>query len=164
MKRLLLVRHAKSSWNNPSLHDFDRPLNKRGFRDAPFMGQRLAALDNMPTRIITSPAKRAFATAAIIAQKMAIQEKQITTDENLYLADRSTILDLIKGLDNKLHEILIVGHNPGMTDLANHLQNDPIDNIPTCGLFCLDFEVSSWQTITRGSGRLLFFDYPKKHF
>ena len=162
MKRLLLVRHAKSSWNNTNLSDFDRPLNNRGKRDAPFMGQRLTVLTAAPDQILSSTAKRAITTARLLAGEMGIPEEEIITKDYLYLADHQTVLDLIRGSDNNLNSVMIVGHNPGITDLANYLHAGLVENIPTCRAFCLDFG-TSWKEIKKDGGNLQFFDYPKKH-
>ena len=162
MKRIVLIRHAKSSWKNPSLTDFDRPLNKRGKQNAPVMGKRLAEQKTTPGTIISSPAKRAIETAKIIANKIDFPKKRIIQNEQLYLADVETLLDVIHFLDEKNEIAFLVGHNPGVTMLANYLANADIDNIPTCGILCIDFAIKFWKEDEEGKGVLSFFDYPKK--
>jgi phosphohistidine phosphatase len=163
MKRLYLVRHAKSSWARSELDDIDRPLNKRGKRDAPFMGQRLKQHDVCPDLIISSPAKRALKTAKIISEEMGCPKKQIEIDDALYLHGTSAIISLIQSIDDDHESVMLFGHNPDFTELAERLTDYQVDNIPTCGIFCIDFNVGSWQEVDEGKGLFTFFDYPKKH-
>lgn len=162
MKRLYLLRHAKSSWKHPDLSDFERPLNERGKRDAPVMGKRLKEMQIQPDLILSSPAKRAHKTAKIIAKEIDFPKKQIVTDESIYAAGVSTLLDLIRKIDDSFRQVILIGHNPGFTDLANYLTNAQLDNIPTCGIFCTDFDIQSWKDVAEGKGTFVFFDYPKK--
>lgn len=162
MKRLILTRHAKSSWDNRNISDFDRPLNKRGKLAAPIMGQRLAEKDIEPDAIITSPAKRAKKTACLIAEEINFDKEAIEVDESIYEAGLPDLLALVRGLDDSLHEAMLVGHNPGFTELGDFLADQPIDHMPTCGILCMDFPIESWSEITEGAGKLIFFDYPKK--
>ncbi len=163
MKRLYLVRHAKSSWKEPALADFDRPLNKRGKRDAPFMGKRLKEYQAQPDLIITSPAKRAAKTAKIIAQEIDVSKKRIIYDETIYEAGVSALLHAIQQTDNSADNLMLFGHNPGLTMLAEYLSDATVGNIPTCGIFCMDFDLGSWKNVEKGEGMVIFFDYPKKH-
>ena len=163
MKHLFLIRHAKASWKNPTLTDFDRPLNKRGKQNAPVMGKRLAEQKITPGTIISSPARRAIETAKIIANKIDFPKKRIIQNEQLYLADVESLLDVIHFIDEKHKIAFLVGHNPGMTMLANYLANADIDNIPTCGIFCIDFAIKFWKEVKEDQGKFIFFDYPKKH-
>ncbi|MCP4400237.1 MAG: histidine phosphatase family protein [bacterium] len=162
MKRLYLVRHAKSSWKDYSLKDFERPLNKRGQRDAPVMGQRLATQNICPDLIVGSPAKRALTTAKIIAHEMKYPETKIVTNDAIYEAGPSNLLHMIQQLDDPAEQVMLVGHNPGFTMLAEELCSEEFDNIPTCGIVCIDFDAASWKKIEYGKGTLIFFDYPKK--
>lgn len=161
MKRLVLLRHAKSSWSDPSLADFDRPLNKRGKRDAPAMGLRLANLGIDPDQIISSPAKRARRTATAVAAALDFPREEIEFADAIYGADCDTLLDIVRGLGNA-DEVLLVGHNPGFTDLGNMLTDSPIDNLPTCGVVILDFDVSSWSQVGLGDGLRVAYDSPKR--
>lgn len=162
MKRLYLMRHAKSSWKKPDLADIDRPLNKRGKQDAPLMGKRLKKQNLKPDLIITSPAKRAVTTATIVAEEINYPKKKIEIKETLYSAGAPAILNMIQYLDDSLNEVMLVGHNPDFNSLANYLSNFGVDNIPTCGIFCIDFDVPSWKDVGEGRGIFQFFDYPKK--
>ena len=162
MKRLYLVRHAKSSWKDPELDDFDRPLNKRGKRDAPVMGQRLQQRKTEIDLILSSPAKRAQETAKIIAEQIALDPREIHWFESIYTAGSQTLLHLVQKIENAFQNVMLVGHNPGLTTLAERLTGTEIDNIPTCGIAAIDFEVDSWKKIGDAKGKLVFFDYPKK--
>lgn len=160
---LTLVRHAKSSWKDPALNDFDRPLNKRGASDAPLMGKRLASGGYWPDLIVASPARRARDTARLIAGELARgDEPQIFYDPTLYGADESELFEVARRFDDALFEIMLVGHNPGLTELANDLAACGIENIVTGGVVGLEFSVSSWRQITAQCGRMLFYDYPKR--
>jgi phosphohistidine phosphatase len=163
MKRLFLIRHAKSSWKNPDLPDFDRPLNKRGEHDAPLMGQRLHKIHVRPDLIIASPARRALFTAKIIAEKINYPQKEIVEDIHLYMANIREFLDVVQNLKESAGSALLVGHNPGITDFSNYLTGGNIENIPTCGMVCVEILVDAWKSIEKGLGNEVFFDYPKKH-
>ncbi len=164
MKRLYLIRHAKSSWNEPDLADIDRPLNKRGKRDAPFMGKRLKEQHKAnPDLILSSPAKRALRTAKIIAKEIDYPKGKIEIKDSLYGSGVEAMLNVIQYLDDSLDEVMLFGHNPDLTSLANYLSNHEVDNIPTCGIFCVDFDIQSWQDVGKGKGIFKFFDYPKKY-
>ena len=163
MKRLYLVRHAKSSWKQSGLSDRDRPLNKRGKRDAPFMGQRLKKYAACPDLMLSSPAKRALKTAKIIAQEINSPKKSIVINEAFYSRGTHAILDVIRSVDDAHESLMIFGHNPDVTELAELLTDYQVNNIPTCGIFCIDFNVNFWQEVDVGKGIVAFFDYPKKH-
>ncbi len=162
MKRLILIRHAKSSWDEPEQADYDRPLAKRGKNDAPQMGKRLKILGTKTDLIISSPAKRAIDTIRIVAEEIGYPKKRIKENREFYEAGMNDLLDVLHRVDNVHNDVMLCGHNPGLTDLSNFLADCRIDNIPTCGIVCMDFAVDSWSDLTRGSGRLVFFDYPKK--
>ena len=162
MKRLFLCRHAKSSWKDLSLDDIDRPLNKRGKENAPEMGRRLNAQGIRPDLIISSPAKRALKTARCLAKELDFDKKKIRIMEEIYGAYAEELLEIIRGIDNDAELVIIVGHNPETTVLANILGDLDIDNVPTCGIVALDFSVVSWAQVRKGKGTLAFFDYPRK--
>lgn len=162
MKTLYLGRHAKSSWKNMDLADIDRPLNKRGKRDAPFMGKLLADKGIKPDLIISSSAKRAAATAKVIASEINYPEEEIIFDENIYEASGRGLLEIISGTDEEYNSIMLFGHNPGVTVLQNNLSEHFIDNIPTCGVVALEFK-TSWNEIELKSAGFIFFEYPKKY-
>ncbi|MBU1138661.1 MAG: histidine phosphatase family protein [Proteobacteria bacterium] len=163
MKRLYLIRHAKSSWADPTLRDFDRPLNKRGKRDAPFMGEKLAELAIRPDFIMSSSAKRAEKTARTIAKAIAYPPKKIFFTEAIYLADENELYRIVQSCDDKVTTLFLVGHNFGITDFAVSIAGVQIDNIPTCGIAAVEFDLDSWQQVVPNSGRLLFVDWPKKY-
>ena len=160
-KLLYLVRHAKSSWSDPSLSDRDRPLNKRGRRSAPDMGRRLAAQDHLPELIISSPAKRAFSTARKIAKELGYDRSEIMKDESLYFSGTGGMLDLLESLDDGYQKVMIVGHNPAMTSLMNILSGSSIDNMPTCAVAVIDYPMASWSELRSAEGQLLAYDFPK---
>lgn len=160
MKRLLLVRHAKSSWEDFSQPDHNRPLNKRGLSDAPVMGQRLLQKQIIPELIVSSTAYRAEATAKILATELQLLDK-IIANTNIYEAGLGNLMEVIYGLDNDFDQVMLVGHNPGFTMLVNYLQDDRhIDNMQTCATALLSFDVDHWSAVKLG--KLLDYDYPKK--
>jgi len=163
MKTLYLGRHAKSSWNYPELSDFERPLNKRGKRDAPFMGELFREMDIIPDLIISSPALRAYFTARTIAEKVGYNIEDIETSELIYEGDSADLIAIIKSVDDKINSLMIFGHNPTLTLTHNYLCKKRIDNIPTCALTAIEFEVDSWENIEVNSSRFIFIEYPKKH-
>ena len=161
MKQLYLIRHAKSSWDNPQLSDIKRPLNSRGKHDAPLMGKRLKEMGVQPDFIISSPAKRANKTAKKIAEQLGYSKKAISIRDEMYLEGIRSMLSLVQDLDEKYKSVFLVGHNPDLTSFAYLLTHHRVDNIPTCGIFCVSFDIIFWKDIAEGSGKLLFFDYPK---
>jgi phosphohistidine phosphatase len=162
MKTLYLTRHAKSSWTNPRLTDFDRPLNNRGKRDAPLMGKVLKDKKIKTDFIISSPAKRTKKTAIAIAEKIGYPEKKILFNEELYEASSNTLIKVIKKIDEKYDSVMIFAHNPGLTLLNNHISNNYIDNIPTCGIVALQLD-NKWSELDKNTCKFLFFEYPKLH-
>jgi len=159
MKQLLLVRHGKSDWGNASLKDFDRPLNKRGKENAPEMAERLIKKGFKFDLIVSSPAKRAKTTAKFFAE--AYQTESIHYEEAIYEANTTTLLKVVNALDDAADTIIMFGHNPGFTDLANELSDADIYNIPTAGMVLMSFPYDTWKMVSRGTGELVFFDYPK---
>ncbi|MCG8607659.1 histidine phosphatase family protein [bacterium] len=163
MKTLILFRHAKSSWKDLDLDDFDRPLNDRGKRDAPVMGAQLAERGKIPDLIISSPAKRAFKTAKIVAKAVGYARAEIQTDERIYDATVSNLLQVLHGIDERHRTVILVGHNPGLNALSHYLTEYEVENIPTCGVFEVEFVDSRWSEVGKKLGRLVSFDYPKKN-
>ena len=161
MKTLYLIRHAKSSWKFPELSDAERPLNKRGKRDAPEMGKRLSERGLFPDLMLSSPANRAFTTCKTIAEKLDYPKEAIETDEDIYHAGVDLLLKVVRSIDDTWNTVCLFGHNPGFTDFANELTHSDIFNIPTCGVFACTFEVESWKDIGLGKGQRLFYDFPK---
>lgn len=163
MKKIYLIRHAKSSWKDETLSDFERPLNGRGKRDVVFMGKRLKMFDVMPDLIYTSPAKRALKTAKELAKELECDKKRIISADTLYEGSYESYLDLIHSADDKHASIFIIAHNPTITEVGERLSGAILSNIPTCAIVCISFDVQSFKEITEESGHILFFDYPKKH-
>jgi len=163
VKTLYIIRHAKSSWEDPEMDDVDRPLNDRGKRDAPRMGKRLKEKEVHPHLMVASPAKRTFSTARRIGKILGYAKKDIVREKKLYHATDDQMLSVVNGFNDKHEVIFIFGHNPGLTEFANSLRNDEyeIDNIPTCGVIAFQFNVNSWKDITWGIGTMLFYDFPK---
>ncbi len=162
MHRLLvLIRHAKSSWDEVGLQDFDRPLNKRGQKNAPEMGQRLAAKNFTTDIIISSPAKRAITTAKLIATEIDFDRKKIIQQAEIYEAGLNTLVNVVSTIDDKYHRAVLVGHNPSFTYLCNYLSDAELDNIPTCGIAHIQFDVEAWSDITQHAGKIIEFDFPK---
>jgi phosphohistidine phosphatase len=162
MKLLSLVRHAKSSWKDASLGDFERPLNKRGRRDAPRMGQRFASVEPAPDLILSSPAERAAHTARVIAEEIGYAVEQIRLEKRLYLATSAEMIGVVQELDDRLGHIALVAHNPGLTALCGVLARANIDNVPTCGIVRMQLEIDAWRDTEQGCATLLDFDYPKR--
>ncbi len=160
--RLTLVRHAKSSRDDMSLEDFLRPLNDRGKRDAPEIGRRLRESGVQPDLIVSSPAKRAIKTAKMIACEIDFPEADILEAEEIYEAEAGELLKLLQGLPAEKRDVLLVGHNPGVTDFANLFLQTGIDNMPTCGVVRLAFDAQHWRDIFPQRASLLVFDFPKK--
>lgn len=161
MKRLFLIRHAKSSWDDPELPDRQRPLNDRGRRDAPMIAGRLARREVKPDLILSSPALRALTTAKIIAGKLDYKRKHIVVDDRLYAAAADDLLELIHELGDPLRCVMIVGHNPELSELAQRLC-DAIDHLPTCAVAEFAFATKSWSDIGSCPPATVAFDYPKK--
>jgi len=162
MKILYLVRHAKSSWKYPELDDFERPLNRRGREGLESMGALLKEVRVAPDLIISSPATRAATTARNIAHMIHYPLEKILYTESIYLSDADILLHFIQDIDDDVKEAMIIGHNPALTDLGNYISNQQIGNIPTCGIFCVEFSISSWKKIVEGCGILKFFEVPRR--
>ena len=163
MLRLTLIRHAKSSWKDTSLKDFDRPLNKRGRHNAPLMGRVIQHSGLSFDRILSSPAERAITTARLIAAQLGYPEQDIVAREELYDASSAQLLQCIQSLDHAWHSVALVAHNPGLTQLCNELSDAAIDNLPTCGVAVMEFEVDRWQAVHPQLGRLMRFEYPRMY-
>lgn len=163
MKKLFLVRHAKSSWEDSSLPDIERPLNKRGKRDAPFMSKLLKKKNITIDAIYSSPAVRALNTSQIFAEELNYPKKKIIVDDKIYHSGIKELSEIVNNIPETYSSVIIVGHNPALTSFANHLGNKFIDNIPTCGIVGIEFDVNSWEKVERGNGKIFLFEYPKKY-
>ena len=161
MKILTLLRHAKSSWDDSGLPDRERPLNGRGKRDAPEMGRRIAAHGIRPSLIITSPAVRARKTAKIVAREIGYPIEFLQRENALYLASLDTLLDTVVAQDNSFNSLMVVGHNPGLTEFANFLLPGITNNLPTSGVVSVQLDTEDWSLYRRPKAKLLAYDYPK---
>lgn len=160
-KQLLLVRHAKSDWDNIRLSDFDRPLNSRGEKNAPDMAKRLLKRGKIPQQIVSSPALRAITTARYFAKVLGLDKSEIVKEPEIYEALTSTLISVVNKLDNRFSFTSIFGHNPGITDLVSSLCNKNLYNIPTCGMVLIQFPFDDWNMVSAGTGEIVFYDYPK---
>ena len=163
MKTLTILRHAKSSWSNVSLSDAERPLNRRGERDAPRMGKRMADAGVRPALIVSSPAVRAWTTARIVAEQINYPLEFLEKEPDLYLASLDRLLDVIVAQDASINNLMIVGHNPGLTSLVNFVSPGLTDNLPTCGIVSVSMDTDSWDLYTPPKATVDYHDYPKKN-
>ena len=160
-KEILLVRHAKSSWDDPYLDDHDRPLNERGLRNAPDMGKRLQGLGIRTDAWISSTALRAITTAEILAEQVGFPPDQIQRSKDLYHASATELQEFIAGLDDAIGSAILFGHNPGMSSLVANLYGLPIDNLPTSGVVHLQFNENTWSAVSSAPPARAYFDFPK---
>ncbi len=162
MKTLLLVRHAKSSWNDADISDIDRPLKRSGVKDALEVSAKLKSLKVSPDIIITSPAVRAITTALIFARTLKYQYNQIVINEIVYDFSKDALLPLLHNIDDKNDVVMLVGHDPSLTNLLNYLTGKTFEKIPTSSVAKISFRVKHWQKITPENGRLVFIESPQK--
>lgn len=163
MRHLSLIRHAKSSWDDPSLSDFERPLNDRGRRDAPVMARRAALLAGRPHRWVSSPAVRAWATARAFAETLGVPMDLIEPSAAIYDAHRSVLIDLVRQLDDAHTTVWLFGHNPGLSELGLWLCRQAPQDMPTCAVAQYSLAIPSWSALTEHSARLRCYLYPKQH-
>ena len=161
MKTVLLIRHAKSSWEDLYLADFDRPLNDRGKADAPKMAKRLNEKQIEIDSFISSPAKRAKKTAEIFAERYDVKKSEIIFVPSLYEASEMDFYSAIINAPKKANSIAIFSHNPGITDFANKLSNNRIDNMPTCSIFAVKVNTNDWSEFKDAPKEFYFFEFPK---
>ena len=161
MKTLLLVRHAKSSWDTPGMKDFDRPLNERGKGDAPEMAKRVKDKGINIDLLVSSPAKRAKKTAQYFAEVFGEKKGEIKLVDELYLAAPAAFIKTIQSLDDHSSSVAMFAHNPGITEFASSLSNVRVDDMPTCAVYAVQAEVSHWKEFMQAEKKFLFFDYPK---
>ncbi|MFW2374536.1 MAG: SixA phosphatase family protein [Gammaproteobacteria bacterium] len=162
MKQLSLVRHAKSSWSNHHLKDFDRPLNDRGLRDAPAMANHLLERDLVPDFIISSAANRAQTTARIMAEILLGDAEQIVTETELYAASAEHLLSQIRMVGNQVEHLMLVAHNPSITELLDILVDGAGQDMPTCSVAVIGLDISDWRQLLPGTGMLNHFMSPKQ--
>jgi phosphohistidine phosphatase len=161
MKKLLLVRHAKSSWNDMSQQDFDRPLNDRGHRDAPRMAARLLKDEVSIDTFLSSPAVRALTTAQYFAKAYDVKKKNILEEAALYHPEPEVFFDIISRLDDSSKCVAIFSHNPGITEFANKLCATRVDDMPTCAIFAVKADIDHWKDFKTTGKEFWFFDFPK---
>lgn len=162
MRTLFLIRHAKSSWDNPGLRDFDRPLNRRGLHDAPQMAKTLVKQGVKPDLLVSSPAKRALTTALFFAETFGIAGEAVLREENIYEAAPREILRIISNLPDSAQTVFLFGHNPTFTEVANHFTEDFIDNIPTCGIVQIESSAPSWKEFSEINAAVSACFFPKE--
>jgi len=161
-KTLLIIRHAKSSWDISSLTDFERPLNDRGKKDAPVMAQRLKERNILVDAFVSSPAKRAKKTAEFFVEAYGKDKEDIIFISKLYHAATDVFFEVTEDLDDAFNTVAVFSHNPGITEFVNLLTNDvKLDNMPTCGIFAVRIKEPSWKSFKKATKEFLFFDYPK---
>jgi phosphohistidine phosphatase len=161
--RLTLVRHAKTEPARAGQEDWDRALEARGQRDAPEMARRLKHRDLKPDKILSSPAVRALATATIMARELGVSAQKVHQDERLYLAAAKDILAVVREFGGRTRHLMLVGHNPGLTDFADRISGErSLDNLPTCAVYTLQFAIKDWSELEWDSGVDAELDYPKR--
>ena len=163
-KDLYIVRHGKAVSDYFEISDIDRPLKEKGIADGLNMANRLLSKDIMPDKIMSSSAVRAFHSASIFCRAFDISVEKIQIKEQLYLSGTSTLLDIIVNTENSVKSLMIFGHNPTFTDLANYFLNNTIDNLPTNGIVGIRFKTELWSEINQKTVESSFFDYPKNSF
>lgn len=162
MKKLTLIRHGKSSWDDPSLSDWERPLKTRGKKDALLIGYKLEKEKIFPDKIISSSAKRAYDSAKRIAECLKYPESKIAITDDIYLAGMLQLVQLIQNLKNKWKHVFLFGHNPYFTELANLYGKNGILNLPTTGVYQISFKCDKWADISLDNGKNTYFLTPKQ--
>jgi phosphohistidine phosphatase len=161
-KQLYIVRHAKSSWDYEGISDIDRPLSIKGITDAGIIAGRLKSQNRIPSLMISSPACRAIHTATIFARVLKVPCEQMIIVEKIYQGGMHEVLNILEKVDDCYSSIMIFGHNPDFTMLANHFLKHPIDNIPTAGVVILEFSSGSWKDLKKLKTESEDFDFLKK--
>jgi phosphohistidine phosphatase len=161
MKTLLLIRHAKSGWDDPSLSDFDRPLTHRGKSDAKMMAKRIKEKSIEIDLFVSSPAKRAKKTAKMFMKEFDEKEKKLLLEPALYEGSVTDFYKTIENLDDKEKHVAVFAHNPGITEFVNSLECSPVYNMPTCAVFALKIKTKNWKEFQQAEKEFLFFDSPK---
>lgn len=154
------MRHAKSSWDDPTLRDFDRPLNKRGLKTAPFMGKLMKQKNINPDLILSSPAKRAACTAELVKEHGNLSA-EISYEKRIYDASAYDLLTVLSSIDDSIESLLLVGHNPGLEDLLRVLTGQT-HRMPTAALAKISLNINAWQQISENFGKLEFLIKPKE--
>lgn len=163
MKTITFIRHAKSDWNFPELKDINRPLNKRGLRDAPEMGKRIRKMNLLPEIVFLSPSQRTIQTMDLLSPEAGWGGLEKRIEDWMYPATVSGYLGFIESLNPEVNNIVFCGHNPTITDIVTYLSGQYISNVPTCGMAIINFEVADWNLVSGNAGNLIHYDYPKNH-
>jgi phosphohistidine phosphatase len=161
MKTLLLIRHAKSSWEDFAVTDEERPLNARGKKNAPEMAKRLRKKHITIDAFLSSPAKRARATAEYFTEAYGVPAKSIIIVPELYLANADAFTATVRNAPAKADTIALFSHNEGITLYANRLSDARVDNMPTCAIFAVQCNIGKWSEFEPRDNEFYFFDYPK---
>ncbi|MCU0445918.1 MAG: histidine phosphatase family protein [Microscillaceae bacterium] len=161
-KHLWIIRHAKAKDNEAGEADFDRKLSKRGKEDAEEMALELKKIGIAPQKIYVSPAKRTRKTAEIMAEVLAYAENDLVEVSGVYEASQQTLLKIINNFDDAADRAFLIGHNPGLTLIADYLSDKDIDFLPTCGIAYIQFDFDSWQLVSRNTGKLQWLKSPKE--
>lgn len=162
MRRLSIVRHAKSSWADTGLSDFERPLNERGRRDAPRMAAEVRARLGVPDRIVSSPALRAISTARQFASTLGIADHSLQIEARIYEASAQTLIYLASSFDDACEHVMLFGHNPGLSELSRFLSPCPFDEMPTCAVVHFELDIGRWSELHAACGQLAQYLYPKQ--
>jgi phosphohistidine phosphatase len=161
MKTLLLIRHAKSGWDDPSLSDFDRTLTERGKSDAKIMAQRIKGQSIDIDSFVSSPAKRAKKTAKIFMKELKKNVEEMLLIPDLYEASVNNFYSTIENLEDMRNVVAVFAHNPGITEFVNSLECSPVYNMSTCAVFALKIKTNHWKDFHEAEKQFVFFDYPK---
>ncbi len=162
MKTLQITRHAKSGKkDDPAFADIERPLKKRGKKDAPYMAQLLQRMEATPDKLISSPAMRAQMTAQAMLKEWERPDEELEIADVLYPGDADEIMLWIASLPNEADRIMIVGHQPDLSRLVELLTGDGPGDMPTCAIACCEFGTDDWNAVIRGSGHLKWVVTPK---
>lgn len=162
MKHLTLVRHAKSSWKDTGLKDFDRPLNNRGQRDLIGLAERIQILPH-PDQLLFSPARRTQLTREPLVVAWQLEPRQVLAAPDAYEASATVLLELLRQTADEVQHLVLVGHNPGLSDLTSLLTGSPMDYFPTSAFAHLELQIERWAQLAEHTARLAQFDYPKLH-
>ncbi len=160
MKRLILIRHSKSSWKDVSLTDFNRPLNGRGKFDGSLMADYLKSKINKIDYLHSSSSVRTFETSKYFIKQ--IQFGKVEYDDSLYHCSATSILNMIRSYSDNYQSVMIIAHNPGLTNLINNITNVSLDNLPTTGLAEIEFNINSWGDISYENSNLVDLKFPKQ--
>lgn len=163
MLSLYITRHAKSSWSDAGMPDFERPLNERGMKNAAYMAKCFREREEPLDLILSSTAVRALTTALIFAKELDMGASSVDRQSNLYHSTVPNLLSALHNLPETKRRVMIFGHNPGLTELVEHLCDEDIGSLPTCGTVRIDLHVDEWELVSQGVGTMIWMDYPKQH-